>query len=462
MFSKFKSFMLVTAALAMFAAVGANYKIKLTLDKPEAVYKKGDTVKVGIDFRVDGKVSNGPVNISVVDPAGVAKKQSFANAPKEFSLVSEQIPGVWQIEVTPIGADNKEVMIGQGRRRRPMASSIGFAVDPYEIRPGSVEPEDFKKFWDDAKAELAKIPVKELERKEMKVTNDLLKNAPNYFAFRIAAPMPSPAALEGKFKCWDVKVACVDGVPVSGYLTMPAGAKPKSLPVIVSFLGAPGGSARMAFADDVIRFDVNPHGFENGHPREYYSKKHSTTHRAYMFRNSNNRDKCYFRGMYLRVARALEYVKTLPEYDGKTLIVVGNSQGGGQSLVAGGIDPDVKLLYASVPAMCDHGGRWVNRRPGWPKLFNVKKGKPVRPDVAKNAPYFDAAFFAKYIKAEAYLTVGLVDAVCAPTSVFAAYNNIPGKKHITILPTHGHGKTFSLKFNARLLEVIKQVKDAQK
>ena len=91
-----------------------------------------------------------------------------------------------------------------------------------------------------------------------------------------------------------------------------------------------------------------------------------------------------------------------------------------------------------------------------------KKGKAVHPDVAQNAPYFDAAFFAKRIKAEAYLTVGLVDAVCAPTSVFAAYNNIPGNKHITILPTHGHGKTFSLKFNARLLEVIKQVKDAQK
>ena len=462
MFSKFKSVLLFSAALVMFAAAGAGYQVKLTLDKPSGVYQKGDTVKIGIDYRVNGKISNGPVNSSVTDQAGVAIKQSFSEAPKEFTFAPGKVSGVWRITVVPVGDNNKEVMMGQGKRRRPMAFSIGFAIDPYEIRPGSTEPEDFQKFWDDAKAELAKIPLKELERKEIKVSNDMLKNAPSYFAFRIPPKMPSPAALEGKFKCWDVKVACVDGVPVSGYLTMPANAKPKSLPVIVSFLGAPGGSARKAFADDVIRFDVNPHGFENGHPREYYKKQHSTVTRGYMFRNTGHRNKCYFRGMYLRVVRALEYVKSLPEYDGKTLIVVGKSQGGGQSLVAGGLDPDVKLLYASVPAMCDHGGGLVNRRPGWPRLLSVKNGKPTRPEVAAAAPYFDAAFFARRIKAEAYLTVGLVDEVCAPTSVFSAYNNIPGNKHITILPSHGHSRTFSLKFNARLLEVINAVKQANR
>ena len=42
-------------------------------------------------------------------------------------------------------------------------------------------------------------------------------------------------------------------------------------------------------------------------------------------------------------------------------------------------------------------------------------------------PYYDAAFFAKRIKAEAYLTTGLMDNTCSPTSVLCAYNNIPGQ-----------------------------------
>ena len=69
--------------------------------------------------------------------------------------------------------------------------------------------------------------------------------------------------------------------------------------------------------------------------------------------------------------------------------------------------------------------------------------------------YFDAAFFAKRIKAEIYMTVGLMDVICSPTSVFCAYNNIPGKKHITILPYHGHSRTYSLEFNKRVQEVVK-------
>ena len=62
--------------------------------------------------------------------------------------------------------------------------------------------------------------------------------------------------------------------------------------------------------------------------------------------------------------------------------------------------------------------------------------------------------------AEAYLATGLIDDVCSPTSVFTAYNNIPGKKHISVFPAKGHSRTFSLEFNKRLLEVIAAVKKA--
>lgn len=47
--------------------------------------------------------------------------------------------------------------------------------------------------------------------------------------------------------------------------------------------------------------------------------------------------------MYLRVLRALDYVKTLPEWDGKNLIVIGSSQCGAQAIVAAALDPQVSL-----------------------------------------------------------------------------------------------------------------------
>ena len=456
MYSLKKSLSLLLIA-GMFIVLNAadKYDFKLSLDKKNGVYAKGDKVKLSLKYLLNKKAYTGPVSITVRTADWKEKTQTFDTAPAEFIYNADKAPDTVQFIVTPLKADKKPVLMGAGKRIRPRTFRIGAAIDPQEFKTGSAEPEDFKKYWDDTKAELAKVPIKELERKELPVSNKELGKHPTYFAFKIVAPMPSPKALEGKFKAWDVKVACI-GAPVSGILTMPANAAPKSLPVIVSFLGAPGKSARAAFADNVIRFDVNPHGFENGQPAEYYKKIHSTTLRGYMFRGTTDREKCYFRGMYLRVQRALDYVKTLPEYDGKTLIVVGNSQGGGQSLVAAGLDSDVKLVYASVAAMCDHGGRLAGRQAGWPKLLRAKNGKAVVPEVGKTAPYFDAAIFAKYIKAEAYLTVGLVDEVCAPASIFCAFNNIPGKKDLAILTGHGHSSTYSLAFNKRLLEVIEE------
>ncbi|NMA46826.1 MAG: hypothetical protein GX945_09725, partial [Lentisphaerae bacterium] len=59
---------------------------------------------------------------------------------------------------------------------------------------------------------------------------------------------------------------------------------------------------------------------------------------------------------YLRVMRSLDFVKTLPEWNGRDLIVVGSSQGGGQAIAAAGLDPQVTLCVAAVPALSDHAG----------------------------------------------------------------------------------------------------------
>ena len=421
-------------------------KVTLSVDKKDCICKKGETFHLTVNFP-DGKIPETGIKILMHLQDGSVKTLDLPTGQNTLSLVH------------PGGAVRFEAVAGsngkppRGKKKTTLAA-IGVIADPYSIRPGFSEPADFQQFWDHAKAELAKVPVT-ARRTEIEVTDDLIPTASSYFSYQIPVKMNEPTVLKGKFRCWDVKVECI-GAPVSGYLTMPAGAAPKSLPAIVTFQGAGVKSANMAFVNGAIRFDVNAHGIENGRPAAYYRELAAGRLLKYAARNQENRDQYYFRNMYLRVQRALDYIKTLPEYDGKNLIVAGNSQGGGQTLVAAGMDPDVILILASVPAMCDHGGILAGRISGWPRLLRMKNGKITNPAAAETLPYFDAAFFAKRIKAEAYLTVGLIDVTCSPSSVFAAFNNIPGKKHITILPRHGHRGTTSPAFIERVQQLVRQ------
>ena len=242
--------------------------------------------------------------------------------------------------------------------------------------------------------------------------------------------------------CYDVKVDCAGAKPVSGYLAMPAKAAPKSLPAVVSYHGAGVRSANkpLRYATKAICLDVNAHGIENGKPSDFYQKLNKESLSDYRRRGRENRDEFYFKEMYLRVMQALDYVKSLPEWDGKTLIVHGGSQGGGQSLVAAALDPQVTLCVAGVPALGDHAGRLVGRQPGWPFLYSGKNGVPDNPAACKTAEYFDNNNFAKRIKCETFVSTGFVDTTCAPTSVYSAYNSIPAgvRKHIDTTPDKGH------------------------
>ena len=197
-----------------------------------------------------------------------------------------------------------------------------------------------------------------------------------------------------------------------------------------------------------LALDINAHGIVNGKPKSFYDNLRKTyyytTHdefrkTRYALWNKHDRDKYYFKGMYMRVMRALEYVKSLPEWDGKHLIVTGGSQGGAQVLAACGLDKDITFARAGVPAQCDHSGCLAGRHSGWPALYKASEYK-THPEYAKCASYFDGAYFAKRIKCPIYINTGFMDTVCPPSSVFAAYNSIPAgvEKHMQTSPTGGH------------------------
>ena len=122
--------------------------------------------------------------------------------------------------------------------------------------------------------------------------------------------------------------------------------------------------------------------------------------------------------MFLRTARAVDFVRTLPEWDGKTLIVFGRSQGGAQALAAAALVPEITLCVANVPALADHAGFTAGRQPGWPNLCKQQK------NLLQPSSYVDVANLASRIRCRTRLTAGMIDNVCPPSSVTLVKNRM--------------------------------------
>ena len=356
---------------------------------------------------------------------GIGERADFALTP--------EAPGSAALICDILDADRKPVL---NSRKAKYVFGIGALVSPEAIRPGNPdEPADFDAFWKGRRAELDKIPVKAVRTVE--------KPDPKY-----------PDIL-----CYDVQVDCAGTAPVSGYLCMPKNAKPKSLPAMVMFHGAGVLSAKKhpEYAAHALVFNINAHGLPNGKHPSFYKKIGATTLKTYRVADLDDRNKVYFGGMFMRVMRALDYVRTLPEWDGKNLIAMGGSQGGAQALAAAALDPLVTLCCAHIPALGDLGGAKAGRRPGWPIHLPANPRRWDDPEVIAETAYLDGVFFARRIKCPVYLSAGLIDQTCVPSAVYSVYNSFADgvEKHIEFNPRSGHSTVSFGK--AGLAEIARQL-----
>ena len=60
------------------------------------------------------------------------------------------------------------------------------------------------------------------------------------------------------------------------------------------------------------------------------------------------------------------------------------------------------------------------------------------PQALDTLRYVDAALLARRIPTTCLLSVGLMDEICPPSTVFAAYNEIASPKEIAVHPCSGH------------------------
>lgn len=389
-----KQLLYLAVALLLPGAVMAEAKLTVRADRESAIYQANEPIKFKIKLADDGKgLGNQKLTYDLSGDVAVNKKGELvtdANGEAELATALAR-PGF--LKCTAKLASNPKV-----------EGSGGAGIDPLKITPSRPKPADFDAFWDNRKKIIDNFPW------QVKLT-----------------PVDSN---NPKVKLYDLEVALPEGAPMRGYLAIPADAKAKSLPAYVSYHGAgvrsSGRPVGMA-AQGVIALDINAHGILNGQPDAFYKDLETGALKSYRYDGCEDRDKSYFRGMFERVYQSLRYVKSRPEWDGKNLIVNGGSQGGGQALVAAGLDPAVTCCVALVPALCDHGGIANGRESGWPR-FQWSSGG-ITPAKLAAADYIDAVNFVTRVNpdAEFYLSTGFIDLSCNPASVYAAYNTIPAK-----------------------------------
>jgi cephalosporin-C deacetylase-like acetyl esterase len=141
--------------------------------------------------------------------------------------------------------------------------------------------------------------------------------------------------------------------------------------------------------------------------------------------------------MYLSCYSAAEYLASRDDWDGKTLVVCGGSQGGLQSVMTAAIEPKITAVMADVPAGCDLTGPVVDRACGWPGWYNNVQGKDAE-KVRNAGRYFDVVNFASRVKVPTLVGVGLIDTTCPPSGVMAMFNQLGGPKELVIMPGAGH------------------------
>jgi cephalosporin-C deacetylase len=309
-------------------------------------------------------------------------------------------PGFLRLDLTLVcGPDTLE-----------QACACGF--DPEAIRPTGVLPEDFDRFWRNARAELLRIPV-----------DPRLEEVP-------APEIPGAR----RFK---VSLASVGGSRVYGWLTLPPGEGPFPAVLCVPSAGVKPSDPRAAFTRaGMAVMAINIHGIEEGRDKAYYLGLADGVLDAYRGFGADDPYQFYYRQAIQGAMRALDYLVSRPEVDASRVAVSGGSQGGALSLLLAGLDNRIKALAANVPAMCDHTGSLYGRPSGWPVLFQYGD----RERTLRTAGYYDAALNAGLIEVPALLGVGLIDTACPPTTVYAAYNNLRGPRRIDYFPWMGHSE----------------------
>jgi len=293
-------------------------------------------------------------------------------------------------------------------------ATVGF--DPYAIQPYATMPADFLQFWESGKTELSKLPIDA----KLVLLPERCTESTNVYHINLRG-YGRNSRLYG--------ILCI----------------PKKEGKYPALLRVPGAGVRPYNGDagtadkGIITLEIGIHGIPVTLDPQVYTSLAEGALNGYQNFNLDDKDRFYYKRVYLNCIRANDFLTSLPQYDGSNLGVIGGSQGGALSIVTAALDNRVKYLSAMYPALSDLTATLKGRTGGWPNYFD-KWGIDFnnKPDKIATLGYYDVVNFAKQLKVPGIYGWGFNDETCPPSSTFAAYNVISAPKQLNIVQETGH------------------------
>jgi cephalosporin-C deacetylase len=255
----------------------------------------------------------------------------------------------------------------------------------------------------------------------------------------------------GPLPVFDVEFSGAGGDRIRGWYLRPPGAGDNRLPVVVTFAGYGGGrglpvdhSLLPAAGFAVLVMDIRGQGgrWTVGATGDPAANAQGPEYSAVMTRGIANPGDYYFTRLYVDAARAVETAMELDGVDPDRVAVSGGSQGGALALAASALlAGKVAVCHADVPFLCDIrcAVTLTGKMPYGEVATFLAQHSDLVPTALDTLRYVDCALLARRITADCLLSVGLMDDVCPPSTVFAAYNEITAPKDLAVFPFGVHG-----------------------
>lgn len=378
------------------------------------LYKTGERAKVEVSFCKYGMPQNVEVAYEIgpdMMPATSSGKVMLKNGRAVIDMGTMKKPGFLDLRLSVDGKYQHHVKVG---------------FSPEQLKPYTKNPTDFDAFWKANLDEARKTPVSVSCNKVEKYSTD-------------------------EFDCYLLKIKTDRRHNIYGYLTKPK--KAGKYPVVLCPPGAgiktikePMRSTYYA-KNGFIRLEMEIHGLNPEMTDEQF--KEITTafdyENGYLTNGLDNRDNYYMKHVYVACVRAIDYLTSLPDWDGKNVFVQGGSQGGALSLITAGLDSRVTACVANHPALSDMAGYLDNRAGGYPHFNRLKN--MFTAEKVQTMVYYDVVNFARRITCPVYLTWGYNDNVCPPTTSYIVWNLITAPKDALITPINEHWTTADTNYN---------------
>jgi cephalosporin-C deacetylase len=238
----------------------------------------------------------------------------------------------------------------------------------------------------------------------------------------------------------DVTYPGWDGEPVRGWLVRPAS---PARWCVVEFQGYGVGRGRVQehllyAACGIAHLVVDARGHSRGDTGDRSASSSGPHEPGFMTQGAHAPEAHYLRRLITDAVRAVDAARSLeiaPE-----LAIGGPSQGGGLTLAVAGLVPDVRAVLPDVPFLCDYrrGAEVSDRVPYLEVAQFLRKRPELVEQTFRTLSYFDGMNFAARASAPALFSVALMDPVCPPSTVYAAYNHYAGPKELRVYPFNEH------------------------